>query len=82
MVLDKGVISVLSRIYVNGSAKLKGSALELLRLLEDVNCIKDPQDFSSTTDPEPTLPRDPNDQSHKNKKSSSSLSSGLLRIFT
>ncbi|XP_031386837.1 uncharacterized protein LOC116200201 isoform X2 [Punica granatum] len=53
LVLDEGfaVIPALVNISINGSEKLKVSAMELLRLLKDVNVVEDQQDYSSRTDP-------------------------------
>ncbi|PKI70030.1 hypothetical protein CRG98_009633 [Punica granatum] len=58
------------------------SAMELLRLLKDVNVVEDQQDYSSGTDPDQARPRDHGDHHKENKRSSSSRSSGLFSIFS
>ncbi|KAK4760843.1 hypothetical protein SAY87_005736 [Trapa incisa] len=80
LVMDEGVIPALVLISINGSQKSKGSALELLRLLRDVNCNESTHDRCSN--PSPDQQKDQGEGPGENGKLSSSRPRRFLGIFS
>ncbi|KAK4754084.1 hypothetical protein SAY87_002188 [Trapa incisa] len=80
LVMDEGIIPALVLISVNGSQRSKGSALELLRLLRDVNTNESLEICCSNSYPEQKNYQD--EEPREIRKSTSSRPRRLFGIFS